>query len=168
MKSGRTVAAAFLVAIAVVSGGLIAAAPAQAASGPGGSVITCTLKVNYPHNSGHVSGTVNVTSEISCSSNVDGIYISTGLRGTQSKNGWKQGFNTNYRSSNAAMPCANGTYWGIGSGTVTFPSGYTPRVQNVEGTGASRAVNCSIAGFDEGSDESLVTTVYEFSATAPE
>jgi hypothetical protein len=123
--------------------------------------------VNYPHNSTHVSGTVNVTSEISCSSNVDSIYISTGLRGAQSSNGWSQKFSTNYASSNAAVPCKNGTYWGIASGTVTFPSGYTPHVQNVSGTGGSRAVNCSVAGVTTG-DEGSDTAVFEFSATSTE
>jgi hypothetical protein len=157
-------AASFLVVTGVVSGVFLAAAPAQAASGPGGSVITCTLKVNYPHNSIHVGGTVNVTSEIKCTSNVDSIYVSTGLRGAQSGNGWAQKFNTNYQSSNAAAPCVNGSYWGVASGTVTFPSGYTPRVQNVNGAGGTRVVDCSVAGIAADDDTESKVAVFEFSA----
>lgn len=168
MKSWRSVTASFLVLAGALSGGFFAASPAQAASGPGGSVITCTLKVNYPHNSTHVGGTVNVTSEIKCSSNVDSIYISTGLRGAQSSNGWSQKFNTNYHSSNAAATCKNGTYYGVGSGTVTFPSGYSPRVQNVSGSGAVRTVDCKVAGIADDSDEESDSVVLEFSATATE
>lgn len=168
MKTWRSAAAASLAVAALLSGSILAATPAQAASGPGGSVITCTLKVNYPHNSTHVGGTVNVTSEIKCTSNVDSIYTSTGLRGAQTANGWAQKFNINYASSNAAMPCVNGTYWGIGSGTVTFPSGYSPRVQNVSGAGSSKATNCKVAGFDADGDEGPDATVFEFSATLTE
>ncbi len=170
MKKWRSTAASFLVVAGVVTGGLLAATPAQAASGPGSSVITCTLKVNYPHNSTHVGGTVNVTSEIKCTSNVDSIYLSTGLRGAQSSNGWSQKFITNYHSSNAAATCKNGTYWGVGSGTVTFPSGYSPRVQNVDGAGGSRAVNCKVAGVSGGDGEGLDAdaAVIVFSATLTE
>ncbi len=109
-------------------------------------MITCTLAVHYPHNSGHVWGTVNVSADILCTSIVDFIYISTGLRGAANGNGWAQGSNIGYKDSNAAAPCTNGAYWGIGSGTITFPPGFTPRQANVSGSGVTRTINCSVAG----------------------
>lgn len=120
------------------------AAPAEAATGPGGRVITCQLAVHYPHNSGHVNGTINVTSDPLCKGGiVDQLYSSTGLRGAQSSNDWAQKYNDTYVSSNAARPCKDGTYRGIGSGTVTFPAGFTPRTASLEGSGATKTINCS-------------------------
>ncbi len=163
MRKSRKIHALVFTTLGLIIAGSFGAAPAQAATGPWGSVITCKLAVHYPHNSGHVSGTINVSSDILCSGTVDAIYTTTGLRGKQSSNGWAQAFNTNYKDSNAAKPCVNGTYWGIGSGTITFPSGYTPHVANVEGTGIKRSVNCSTSGLAAASTQDDVV-VYEVSA----
>ena len=75
-----------------------------------------------------------------------------------------------YLSSNAAAAFKNGTYWGVGSGAVTFPSGYSPRVQNVDGAGGSRAVNCKVAGLSgaEGEGPDADAAAFEFSATLTE
>ena len=131
-------------------------------------MITCQLQVHYPHNSGHVPGTINVSSDILCSAVVDFIYSSTGLRGAASGNGWAQASNTGYKDSNAAANCVNGVYWGIGSGTITFPPGYTPHTANVSGSGVTRTVNCSVAGkngADTGDDVSREdVVVYTVSA----
>ncbi|MWV59916.1 hypothetical protein [Rathayibacter sp. VKM Ac-2754] len=163
----RVIGAA-LAALSLTS--LAIAPPAEAASGPGGRVITCTLKVHYPHNSSHVGGTINVTSDIKCTSGVDSIYSSTGLRGTQSANGWKQKYNDFYVASNAAEPCKNARYWGVGSGTVTFPAGFSPRVQNLEGGGAARTVDCSRSSSVDSVDSTAGdgAVYYRISATAEE
>jgi hypothetical protein len=167
MKTVRKIQALLLATATFLLIGTLGATPANAATGPGGSVITCQLAVHYPHNSTHVFGTVNVSSDILCSSIVDSIYSTTGLRGAQSANGWDQSFNNGYMDSNAAKPCVNGSYWGIGGGTVTFPSGYSPRVQSAEGSGATKSINCSVQGRSaaelEASTDDVV--VYEFSAT---
>lgn len=143
MRYLKRVKYAALTTAALTIASLGFAAPAEAATGPGGRVITCTLAVHYPHNSGHVNGTINVTSDILCKGGiVDSLYSSTGLRGAQSSNGWAQKYNDTYVSSNAAKPCKNGTYWGVGSGTVTFPAGFTPRSANLEASGVAKPINC--------------------------
>ncbi|MCI4657703.1 hypothetical protein [Cryobacterium zhongshanensis] len=165
MKLSRKIQAIGIACLTLVGMGFVGAAPAQAATGPGGSVITCHLAVHYPHNSGHVNGTINVSSDILCTSSVDKIYSETGLRGTKSANGWAQAVNAVYKDSNANTSCANGTYWGVGYGTITFPSGYSPRVQSVEATGATKPINCSTQSrMSQESDDEYVV-IKEFSAT---
>lgn len=114
----------------------------RAADGP--SVITCTPKVNYPHNSSHVGGTINVQVTMSCTYPVDKISITASLwRGNsmlKAVNGISYGKASN--ASNAPIACAPGSYYGMGTWVVTFPYGYVPRVQTGGGQSVVRAISC--------------------------
>lgn len=96
-------------------------------------IITCSGKVNYPHASSHVPGTVNVTDTISCNDVVASIVLRTYLwqrfddiyeivgRGSTTK------YNTTYANGNAASTnCVDTQYYGEGTVTVTAPPGYSP------------------------------------------
>jgi len=157
----------FATATLVAAGATLTAtgpsAPATAAPEPApAAVIVCTLMAHYPHNSGHVKSTINVVSDIICSADVDSIYIATGLRGTQSANGWNQAYATNYAESNPAKPCVSGTYWGIASTSVTFPSGYSPRTQSKEAAGVTRDIVCGSRSATEQTSVVLGTFVADY------
>lgn len=95
---------------------------------PADSVITCTVAVDNPHNSGHVFGTVNVVARASCTAAVPQVSITaylyppvpyaTVVGPTNS--------GTISVSSNAARSCSNGNWQGYGYMSVTFPPGYNP------------------------------------------
>ncbi|GGF15026.1 hypothetical protein GCM10011399_06170 [Subtercola lobariae] len=138
------------------------AAPAEASTGPGGQVITCTIKTNYPHNSGHVFGTVNVTADVLCSAPVGGLNVNVALQrnGATTSTGRSQNGGQNYLSANAAVGCVNGRYQGLSHISVTFPAGFSPSVAGTDSSSISRNIDCSVAGFanDDGG-ETVVTTI---------
>jgi len=100
--------------------------PARVGASAGG-VIACDLRIDNPHNSGHVLGTVNVEAVITCSSQVSSLSVTAYLyppvpyapvRGATARG-------TITAKSNAAKSCTNGTYQGYARATVVIPPGYT-------------------------------------------
>lgn len=89
----------------------------------------CTFKVDRPHKSTHVPGTVNVVARIQCNRIVERIEMTLGLarggvelaRRTFAEEGRA------YLQGNVAVPCVSGTYNGAAAATVTFPAGSFPR-----------------------------------------
>lgn len=97
--------------------------PARVGASAGG-VIACDLRIDNPHNSGHVLGTVNVEAVITCSSQVSSLSVTAYLyppvpyapvRGATARG-------TITAKSNAAKSCTNGTYQGICEGDRRHPS----------------------------------------------
>lgn len=90
--------------------------------------ITCSYNVNYPHRSGHVPGTINVTANTSCSAPVSSISMDVGLALDWTLVGAQRFSNSgkSFLDGNAAVPCVSGYYRGIATTTVVFPPGYNP------------------------------------------
>lgn len=100
------------------------------AAGPAAiSVIRCDYKIDYPHNSGHNPGNVNVVARITCTNQVESITVDTKLfrSGIQVGSGHTTVPFAGFAQGNAAAPCINGASWG---GTVRYsvvpPPGYVP------------------------------------------
>ena len=108
---------------------IIAKAPAPTYSKDQALIdITCNLRVDYPHNSSHVDGTVNVESQVTCDSPVSGITLLIQLY----YNGSVAGSNINQNAGEASLynqvaaPCVNGGWQAHAEALVEFPPGTTP------------------------------------------
>ncbi|PPF87820.1 hypothetical protein C5B96_03710 [Subtercola sp. Z020] len=152
-------ATALIITATIVIGGV--AVPAEAADGPGGEVITYSVKVNYPYNSGEVFGTVNVTADVLCSAPVAGldVYVSLQKNGATTATGRSQNGGQNYLSANAAVGCVDGKYQGVGHISATFPAGFSPSVTGTDAASVLRDINCLVAGVrdDESTQADTVT-----------
>jgi hypothetical protein len=92
------------------------------------TTITCTLAVQYPHNSTHVPENVNVVATIACTAPVSELGITVGLyfNGALVASGTNTNAGSPAIQGNAATPCVSGTYTGGAVGAVIFPPGYVP------------------------------------------
>lgn len=116
--------------------------------------IVCHLTVDYPHNSKHILGTINVVSTISCTGLVpDKLSLMTTLYKIvcdpycHDIAYGSAGSNVNYGSSSlsgnsATKSCTPGDYFGVASGVVTAPANVTPRIGNLEATGPTKPITC--------------------------
>lgn len=129
--------------------GSLGAAPAGAATGPGGAVITCLVKFNNPHGSTHVRGTINASVTTTCTAPVDVITpffrLNDLTRGRTAYAANTKVYNTSRSYANAALSCAPGTYQGTGSVQIRFPAGFTPRYQYPEGASQALGIACGVA-----------------------
>jgi hypothetical protein len=91
-------------------------------------VITCTIAIQYPHNSTHVPENVNVVGTITCTAPVSALGITVGLYFNSALVASNTSDNAGSAAiaGNAATPCVNGTYTGTDVGAVIFPAGFTP------------------------------------------
>jgi hypothetical protein len=124
---------------------IVATADPDAMPAPDGPrSIDCTKKVNKPHNSSHVGGTINVQVTMTCTYRVDRIEITASLwRGhTLLKHATGKAFNAAKSSANAPIACHAGTYHGQGKWMVVYPEGYLPRVQFFQGASAEAKIRC--------------------------
>ena len=91
-------------------------------------IITCTGKIDNPHKSSHVPGTVNVEASVTCTAPVSALSMQTGLY----RNGILVGSYSNGNTGSPvlagafATPCVKGTYIGAAAVNVIFPPGYLP------------------------------------------
>jgi hypothetical protein len=95
--------------------------------------IVCTIKINYPHDSGHNPGSVNVTGSITCTAPVTFLEIGVGLylNGYLTASNYASNSGKLYVSTNAAAVCLlPGVYEGGDVGYVIFPPGYVPPASN--------------------------------------
>jgi hypothetical protein len=95
----------------------------------------CTLTIQYPHASTHVSGTVNVVGDVTCPITMREMYLRIYLE--KSGGGSWAGtpldyFNVSYLKGNSATSCSNapGTFRGMSSTIVYPPAGWTPAYQS--------------------------------------
>jgi hypothetical protein len=143
------------IALAVAGLGAVGAmlAPASQASVPntfsgGGNVINCSAKVNYPHSSTHVPGTVNATGSVTCSAPVAKISFTMYLNESGFEVASKSFSNTGKSSlsGNVAVACAVGTthpYQAFLTGTVTAPPGYSPPAAGIGNQSPNINVKCA-------------------------
>ncbi|PWJ65251.1 hypothetical protein B0H03_10398 [Rathayibacter iranicus NCPPB 2253 = VKM Ac-1602] len=139
-------------AVLAVSLGLIfpGATAAEAATGPGGNVITCTVSLDNPHPSGHVNGTISAQGLVTCTGTVAEIYIKTSIRKVSNSTVASQtfdSFNVSRGSSVGAKPCSDGpaTFRSQADVLVHFPAGYTPTPQTANRYSPHTAVACGNA-----------------------
>jgi hypothetical protein len=103
----------------------------------GSRVIHCEIRFigdhgGIPHNSGHVHGTINVRTGVTCTQPLRMIRGKVGLfsnRGTKIKAFGSTGART--AKGNAALVCKTGTYHGEATATLYAPAGYSPAVVTV-------------------------------------
>lgn len=100
-------------------------------------VIHCEIRFigahgGIPHKSGHVHGTVNVRTGVTCSQPIRMIRGKVGLfsnHGSKIKAFGSTGART--AKGNAALVCKTGRYHGEAVATLYAPPGYSPRVVTV-------------------------------------
>jgi len=111
-------------------------------------VIVCKAKVNYPHSSTHVPGTVNATGSVTCTAAVTTIAFTMYLNESGFEVAQRPFVNDGKASlgGNVAIACAVGTthnYQAFLTGEVTFPPGYTPPIEGLGSQSPNIAVKCA-------------------------
>ncbi|MFE2754902.1 hypothetical protein ACFXGA_23165 [Actinosynnema sp. NPDC059335] len=117
----------------------------EAAGTSGPPVITCNAISDYPHNSSHVPGTINVVGRGVCDYAVGSIDVVTGLfRGgtTVVGTGARVQANVASLSAPASAPCAAGSYIGVADVIFTAPPGYYPPAIRLVGQSPSVSLSC--------------------------
>lgn len=95
----------------------------------------CTLTINYPHASTHVTGTINVTGSVSCPVTMTEIFLQIHLQKSTGAS-WagtpKDFFNASWVSANASTACSSGagSYRGRAYTEVRPPAGWSPAMQS--------------------------------------
>ena len=165
-----------VIGMAVVVGvGLTAVLPAASASAAltAGSIV-CTVDVQYPHGSSHVSGTINEVSTVLCNEAVPRLSQTTTLHksgGGSWKGTLKVGYDTKLVQSNRATSCseAPGKFYGSAVTDVTWPVGYVGPTHNSL-TGKTVSVTCSSASVavkvPAGSNIKATTSGYSYTISA--
>ncbi|WP_242882814.1 hypothetical protein [Actinomadura litoris] len=114
----------------------------------GARVIHCEIRFigahgGIPHKSGHVHGTINVRTGVTCSQPLRMIRGKVGLfsnRGSKIKAFGSTGKRT--AKGNAALVCRTGRYHGEAVATLYAPPGYTPRVATVGKRTPTVSIHC--------------------------
>ncbi|MEE6179829.1 hypothetical protein [Mycobacterium sp. 050134] len=130
----------------------VSAVPDGATAGEG--TIECSIKTDNPHGSGHVGGTINVESHVTCSGanngNVASLTAQTQLwRITPPPERMRLGKQKSNQNMNnietyADTPCIAQSYqyYGIGIANVVFPPGYKPPTARIGHQGPTVSVLC--------------------------
>ncbi|MFA1546459.1 hypothetical protein [Actinomadura chokoriensis] len=111
-------------------------------------VIHCEIRFigahgGIPHKSGHVHGTVNVRTGVTCTQPIRMIRGKVGLfsnHGSKIKAFGSTGART--AKGNAALVCRTGRYHGEAVATLYAPAGYSPRVVNVGKKTPTVSIRC--------------------------
>lgn len=161
LKSVAMFSSVLVFSLGGLAGGIDSAAAAASAS-----TITCTINVQYPHGSTHVSGTINVVSTVSCTAPVPRIQQRTALYKSGGSSWWGTPVDKNGVAavqSNAATSCsqAPGQFYGVAVTTINFPAGYSPSTHTGNTYGETRDVTCTGASrtIPSSSDEQGVVYV---------
>ncbi|MCP2341409.1 hypothetical protein [Actinomadura rupiterrae] len=114
----------------------------------GTRVIHCEIRFigdhgGIPHKSGHVHGTINVRTGVTCTQPLRMIRGKVGLfsnRGSKIKAFGSTGART--AKGNAALVCRTGRYHGEAVATLYAPAGYSPSVATVGKRTATVSIHC--------------------------
>ncbi|WP_218827040.1 hypothetical protein [Actinomadura meyerae] len=114
----------------------------------GRRVIHCEIRFigahgGIPHKSGHVHGTINVRTGVTCSQPIRMIRGKVGLfsnRGSKIKAFGSTGART--AKGNAALVCRTGRYHGEAVATLYAPPGYSPRTVTVGKKTPTVSIHC--------------------------
>ena len=122
-------------------------------------VINCKGSLGYPHNSTHVTGTVNTQVKLDCDAPVAELAsrvqlwyrtpsVPALIAGTPqlvADSGWRSDYWSMKHRNNAARPtCVPGEYMGTATVRVVAPPGYVPPTQTVNGATPWRTINCVV------------------------
>lgn len=114
----------------------------------GRRVIHCEIRFigahgGIPHKSGHVPGTINVRTGVTCTQPIRMIRGKVGLfsnRGSKIRAFGSTGART--AKGNAALVCRTGRYHGEAVATLYAPPGYSPRVVKVGKRTRTVSIRC--------------------------
>ena len=110
-----------------------------------GPVIRCTIQTEWPHDSGHVLGSVNVGSYVRCSAPVTKIehyvdlYYGTAKLSSAVYFSWGRASSEVYASYPTCVP---GVYQGKGQAVIYAPAGYYPPVGYIKHDSPLVPVDC--------------------------
>lgn len=93
------------------------------------TVISCSSNTQYPHNSSHVSGTINAVGQVNCTGVVRHISLTVTLynnNGVPLSSGTSSANSVSTLSANAAIPCSGGAYYGGTIFNISYPANYNP------------------------------------------
>jgi hypothetical protein len=130
-----------------------AAATSSSASPDAVPVIVCHLKVDNPHKSTHVNGTINVQATLSCTGlnpayssvtvQLYKIVCTPGCNAVAYGNaGSASGTYKQSITANSSGPCTSGQYHGSAYGYVQAPPGVSPPTAHLEAVGATASITC--------------------------
>jgi len=166
MKRGlRSVMIGLIACISLITGSVLFAAPANAATIVG----VCKINVEQAHDSGHKHGTINVVGTATCSVVMSEIYLRITLQNADGRT-WTSSkfvdyFNTAQEQDNSAVGCDEGhagTYRGYMSYVLKAPAGYNPSYASGTLYGPWNAsVTCSNANRVASSGADATSTNYE-------
>lgn len=108
---------------------IVAKAPAPTYSKNGALLdVICNLRLDYPHSSSHVDGTVNVESQVTCNTPVTGITLLLQLyyNGSVANSSINENVGAASLYNQVAAPCINGGWQAHAEALVIFPPGVTP------------------------------------------
>jgi hypothetical protein len=107
--------------------------------------ITCQVKANYPHRSGHVAGTVNAVITTRCSAPVSRIVGTMSLyrNGSFVADGDGSRAGSAAMDMNAATACISGAYHSFGGVSITYPPGYVPSFDDAWVTSPTVPISCN-------------------------
>lgn len=116
---------------------------ATSVPGPMAKVVTCSLRVDYPHNSGHNIGRINVVAKVECTHAVPQIQITVVLArdGSEVSRSTLAGSNRYSFEWHTDTPCVDGLYQGAAQAIVTFPPGIALD-NTLEGYSSPREITC--------------------------
>jgi hypothetical protein len=149
MKFIRRMTAVAAVSFIAASVGIFGA-PANAATGPGGRVITCKVSIDYPHGSVHVGGTISSSARVQCDATVAEIFVRADLLNIPKKTNATQSddrFNSNYLIATASKSCSEGPslFKATASVQITFPPGFKPLTTVTNKSSPNWSVACGLA-----------------------
>jgi hypothetical protein len=110
------------------------------------SMIVCHITVDNPRVSPAPPGVVRTTGNVTCSSPMANIGLSTGLALNGISVALKSGSTSGSASlsTTAAAPCVDGPYSGVAQAGITFPPGYTPTSGNLHTEGNDVNIKCPV------------------------
>jgi hypothetical protein len=106
--------------------------------------ITCNLRVDYPHNSSHVFGTVNAVAQITCDTPVYGLGLEVDLmRDSQlAAANYSENYGVAALTVNTAADCVPGGYYVHANAVVVFPEGVVPPTLSDSQESATLSIGC--------------------------
>jgi hypothetical protein len=99
-----------------------------AVNAEGPPVITCQVVSDFPHNSSHAPGRINVVGRVDCSAPIAEIDLIEALFSGNTVANAKQRVAPNFAtlSVQADIACVPGTYFGLADAILIAPPGYSP------------------------------------------
>jgi hypothetical protein len=131
----------------VIEKKITAKAPAPSYSKDGLLIdINCLLRLDYPHNSSHVDGTVNVAAQVTCDTPVSSITLLLQLyyNGSVANSNINENAGQLSLYNQVAAPCINGGWQAHAETLVNFPPGVVPPSAYDSEDSQQISIDCSL------------------------